>query len=62
MPTPMVLTVTSGSVAKPRNTAIMIAAALLMTRAVAPSPRTTASLASPVTSQASRTRDSRNTS
>jgi hypothetical protein len=62
IPTPIIFTVTFGSSAKPTNTAIMIAAALVMTRPVAARPRTTLPCGSPVASQSSRIRESRNTS
>ena len=48
MPTPIIFTVGSASSAKPRNTAIMIAAALVITRPVDASPRTTLRRGSPV--------------
>ena len=62
MPTPSIFTTTSTSVAKPRKTATMIAAALVITFPVEASPRITLPCASPVASQSSRTRDRRNTS
>ena len=62
IPKPSILTTASASVAKPRNTATMIAAADEMTRPVEARPRTTLPRASPVRSQSSRTRESRNTS
>ncbi len=62
MPKPSCLTTVSASVAKPRNTTTMIAAAEEMTRPVEARPRSTLPLASPVRSQSSRIRESRNTS
>ena len=62
MPKPSILTTTSVSVAKPRKTATMIAAAAEITRPVEASPRTTLARASPVASQSSRIRESRKTS
>ena len=62
IPTPSCLTTTSTSVAKPRKTATMIAAAAEITRPVEESPRTTLPWASPVSSQSSRIRESRKTS
>ena len=62
IPSPSIFTVTSTSLAKPRNTATMIAAAAEITRPVDDSPLTTLSRASPLSSQCSRTRESRNTS
>ena len=50
MPTPSIFTTTSTSVAKPRKTATMIAAALEMTLPVEARPRTTLPCGSPVLS------------
>ena len=62
IPIASIFTVGSGLITKLVNTTIMIAAAVVMTRAVAPIPTATLRCASPVASQASCTRDSRNTS
>ena len=62
IPTPIILTTTPGSRAKPTKTAIMMAAALVITRPVEARPRTTLPRASPVASQSSRIRESRKTS
>ena len=62
MPKPSCLTTVSASVAKPRKTTTMIAAAEEITRPVAARPRSTLAVASPVCSQNSRIRESRNTS
>jgi len=61
-PRPICLTETSGVSTKDRNTTTMIAAAAEITRAVAASPRPTASALSPHRSYSSRILDSRNTS
>ena len=61
-PMPIILMATAGSSAKPRNTATMISAAEVMTRAVEDRPATTEPLLSPVRRYSSRTRLSRNTS
>ena len=62
IPMASILTVGSGSSTKLTNTTIMMAAAVVMTRAVALIPIATARCASRVASQASCTRDRRNTS
>ena len=62
IPMASILTVGSGFSTKLVNTTIMIAAAVVMTRAVAPIPIATARCASRVSSQASCTLDSRKTS
>ena len=61
-PIPIILIATPGSSAKPMNTATMISAAEVMTRAVEDRPATTEALLSPVRRNSSRTRLSRNTS
>lgn len=61
-PSPIIFTVGSGLVTKERNTAIMISAADVMTRAVFASPIATASRLFPDLSNSSRIRDRRNTS
>jgi hypothetical protein len=61
-PTPNILATTSGSSTKAAKTEIMISAALVMTRAVEPTPSTTARLGSRCCRYCSRTRLSRKTS
>jgi hypothetical protein len=62
MPTASILIVGSVSSTKLLNTTTMIAAAVVMTRAVLPIPTATLRCASPVRAQTSCTRESRNTS
>ncbi len=62
IPTASILIVGSVSRTKLEKTTTMIAAAVVITRAVLPIPMATARWASPVWCQASRTRESRNTS
>ena len=62
MPTASILIVGSWSRTKLANTMIMIAAAVVITRAVLPMPIATLRCESPVFTQASCTRESRNTS
>lgn len=61
-PRPIILTIGSSPSTKPRNTAIMIRAAEVMTRAVEAMPEMTLPVLSPVWRYSSRTRESRNTS
>jgi hypothetical protein len=61
-PVPITLMIRFDSSRKLPKTKTMIAAAAVMTRAVAASPSATDSLASPVRSHSSRTRDRRKTS
>ncbi len=61
-PSPNSLTMRSSSNRNEPNTTTMIAAAAVMTRAVAASPSATARAESPVLSYSSRMRDSRKTS
>ena len=60
-PRPIIFTIESVSVMKPRKTAVMIAPAVPITAAVRPSAWVTAPRASPVRRYSSRTRESRNT-
>gem|GEM_PF-5208600 len=62
IPIPTIFTTTDGSNENPMNTATMISAALVITRAVDDKPATTAPLASPVLTQCSRIQDSKKTS
>jgi hypothetical protein len=61
-PSPICLVETFGAITMDRNTATMMAAAAVITRAVRDSPRATAAALSPEESYSSRTRESRNTS
>ncbi len=62
MPKPMSFTVGFWLVTNEANTAIMISAAVVITRAVLATPSTTALRGSPVRSHSSRMRDMRKTS
>ena len=62
IPTPMTFRITSGLGTNATNTAIMMAAAAVITRAVPAKPSVTARWLSPVRTHASRIRLTRNTS